>query len=182
MRDEVKVALQKDSVEMEIVWAAAIALCAQITAPVVELHPYGIWLHRKKCDLFLQTLYNRFEIWRGDYTNWKHLWPRRLDKWYAAIEKDETGFFVTHYQTSPPDKVQELLVVEANDEDLQPRAITHSADKVVLNYLRHFSQQSPEFPGSWENWKNYTAEQMCEVFDFVDTDAFRKAPGRVKAI
>ena len=182
MRDEVKAALQKDGVEMEIVWATAIALCAQITAPAVELHPYGIWLHRQKCDLFLQTLHNRFEIWRGDYVDWKHLWPRRLDRWHKAIEKDETGFFVTHYQSEPPDKVQELLVVEANDEDLQPRTITHSADKIILNYLRHFTQQKPEFPGNWENWKNYTVEQMKEVFDFVDTDAFRKAPARVKAI
>lgn len=182
LREEVKTALQKDSVEMEIVWATAIALCAQITAPAVELHPFGIWMHRKKCDPFLQTLYNRFEIWRGEPTGWKHRWPRRLDKWTVAVEKDDTGFFMTHYQSEPPDKVQELLVVEANDEDLQPRSITHSADKIVLNYLRHFTQQKPEFPGSWENWKNYTVEQMREVFDFVDTDAFHKAPGRVKAI
>jgi hypothetical protein len=182
LREEVKVALQKDGTEMSVVWALAIALCAQITAPAVELHPFGIWVHRKKCDLFLQTLYNRFGIWRGDYAEWRHRWPRRLDKWYAAIEKDETGFFVTHYQSSPPDKVQELLIVEANDENLQPRTITYSADKILLNYLRHFSQQQHEFPGNWENWKQYTAKQMQECFDFVGTDALRTAADRVKVI
>jgi hypothetical protein len=182
LREEVKTALQKDGVEMEIVWAMAIALCAQITAPAVELHPFGIWIHRQKCDLFLQTLYNRFEIWRGDYIGWKHLWPRRLDRWHGAVEKDDTGFFVTHYQLRPPAKVQELLVVEANDSDLQPRAITHSADKIILNYLRHFTRQTHEFPGNWENWKNYTVEQMKEAFSFVDTAAFREASDRVKAV
>jgi hypothetical protein len=182
MREEVKVALQKDGTEMSVVWAMAIALCAQITAPAVELHPFGIWIHRKQCDLFLQTLYNRYEIWRGDYSDWKHRWPRRLDKWYLAVEKDESGFFVTHYQSSPPDKVQELLVIEANDEQLQPRSITHSADKIVLNYLRHFTQQKHEFPGNWEKWKQHTIEQMRECFDFVNTEALHTAEARVRVI
>ena len=47
MREEVKTALQRDGVEMEITWSLAIALCAQITAPVVDLHPSGICLHRQ---------------------------------------------------------------------------------------------------------------------------------------
>ena len=182
MRKEVKVALRKEGPEMEIVWAMAIALCAQITSPAVELHPCGVWLHRKKCDLFMQTLYNRFEIWRGEYTGWKHRWPRRLDSYQQAIARDESGFFVTSYQTLPAKKIQDLLVVELNDKDMQPRSITHSSDKIVLNYLRHFSKQEHEFPGTWENWKNYTAAQFSEVFDFVDTKALRKAPGRIKVV
>lgn len=182
MREEVKTALAKEGKEMSIVWATAIAVCAQVTAPVVELHPFGIWIHRKQCDLFLQTLYNRFDIYRGDYTAWKHRWPRRLDKWHQAIKKDDTGFFVTHYQSQPTKEIQELLVVEANDEDLQPRMITHSADKIVLNYLRHFSQLDHKFPGDWKTWVEHTVAGMHEVFDFVDTAAFRQAPERVKVV
>ena len=182
MREEVKAALCKEGTEMAIVWATAIAVCAQVTSPVVELHPFGIWLHRKKCDLFMQTLYNRFDICRGDYSNWKHRWPRRLDIWHSAIKKDETGFFVTHYQSKPAKEIQELLVVEADEDDLQPRMITHSADKIVLNYLRHFSQHKHAFPGDWKTWVEHTIEMMREVFDFVETEAFRQAPDRVKVV
>lgn len=180
MREEVKTALQRDGKEMEVVWALAIALCAQVTSPVVDLHPFGIWVRRGKYDPFLQALYTRFEIHKGSYTDWKHKWPRRLDRWDLAVVKDESGFFVTHYRTEP--NVPELLTVEADNKDLQPRMVTHSADKIVMNYLKHFSTLKPEFPGNWENWIQFTAEQFNRVFDFVDTDAYRNAPNLIKVV
>jgi len=180
MRPEVRTALLRDGTEMEIVWALAIAVCAQVTAPVVGLHPFGIWIHRQKYDPFLQALFNRFGLFKGPYTGWKHKWPRRLDRWQHAVNQDDSGYFVTWFAAEP--SISELLVVRAQDENLQPRGVTHSADKIILNYLKHFSTLETEFPGNWKNWVNFTTEQFQKVFDFADTESFKAGLSRVKVV
>jgi len=182
LRDEVRVALQKTGPEMEITWALAIALCAQITAPAVGLQPLGICLRRASADEFIQTLYHRFELRKGEYSGWPHHWPRRLDRWSAARLRDETGFFVTQAGLPGGTKASDLLVVNVRDKDLEPRKITHSADKIVLNYLRHFSTQPHPTPTGWSRWRTYTVQQMRQVFDFVETEAFQKAPKRLGVV
>ena len=179
IRDEVKAALQKEGPEMEVTWALAIALCAQVTAPAVSLQPYGIWLHRVSYDAFLQTIYNRFEIRKGPYTDWIHHWPRRLECWRTASTKDETGFFVIRAIASQIARLSDVVQVEMSELDLEPRKVTHSADKIVLNYLRHFSQQNHEVHTDWKTWLDYTATQMTTAFDFVNTDAFRNSCKRL---
>lgn len=180
MRQEVRAALTRTGVEMTITWAMAIAMCAQVTAPAVELHPFGIWIHRKGYDPFLQALFNRFGIFKGPYTGWKHRWPRRLDKWHQAVARDDSGFFVTRFGSKPD--IPELLVIDMTDDNLQPRGVTHSADKIVLNYLKHFSTLKPEFPGSWKNWVQFTADQFQQVFNFVQTEEFKQAPDRIEVV
>lgn len=179
LRDEVKSALQKEGPEMEVTWAIAIALCAQVTAPVVGLQPYGIWLHRAEYDSFLQTIYNRFEIRKGSYTGWIHRWPRRLECWRTASTKDETGFFMIRASEAQITRLSDVIQIEMAEADLEPRMVTHSADKIVLNYLRHFTQHKHETPKDWETWLEYTVTQMKLTFDFVTTAAFQNSSRRV---
>ena len=65
------------------------------------------------------------------------------------------------------------------EADLEPRMVTHSADKIVLNYLRHFTQHKHETPKDWETWLEYTVTQMKLTFDFVTTAAFQNSSRRV---
>ena len=179
MRDEVKEALQKEGPEMEVTWATALALCAQITAPAVHLQPLGICLNRSGADAFIQTLYHRFELRKGDYTQWPHRWPRRLDRWELTRTRDETGFFVVPFSLDVHPTATDLLVVDVRDKTLEPRKLTHSADKILLNYLRHFSTQTHETPRNWPLWVEYTARQMQQAFDFVTTEAIKNSPQRL---
>ena len=179
MREEVKSALRKDGKEMEVVWGMAIALCAQITSPCVELEPLGIWVHRA-LDPFMQTLWNRFELRIGEYTDWPHKWPRRLLYAAQAVHKDVTGFFAVNSGVKP--EYRDLIVLEANDADLQPRLITHSADKIVLNYLRHFTTLDAPEVKSWEEWLSFTNEKMREVFPFAASSSFSKAIERLSLV
>ena len=96
--------------------------------------------------------------------------------------RDETGFFVTQAGLPGGTKATDLRVVNVRDKELEPRKITHSADKIVLNYLRHFSTQSHPTPTGWSRWRTYTVQQMRQVFDFVDTEAFQKAPKRLGVV
>ena len=68
------------------------------------------------------------------------------------------------------------------EEKLQPRRITHSADKIVLNYLRHVSSLDLKPMESWNDWVNQTYDRMRQVFDFVDNDAITAAKERVKIL
>jgi hypothetical protein len=179
LNENVKTALQKDCKEMEVVWALATALCAQITAPVVDMQPYGVWIKRKKHDPFMQALYYRFAISKGSYDDWPHRWPRRLDSVIATTKRDMTGFFVVRYMQNPSSQMQDIVTVDADDDELQPRLVTHSADKILLNYLREFSKQEPEHPNSWESWVGQTHNKLKEVFSFVDTRAFEEAKNRL---
>ena len=181
LRDEVKTALKKESKEMEIVWALACALCAQITAPAVSLQPIGICIQRKEYDPFMQLLYKLFCIHKGPYENWGHNWPRRLDQIGAALKKDSTGFFVS--QAALVDqRFTDLLVVRAKEFDLEPRKITHSADKIVLNYLKQFSLSSHEPVDNWAVWLTYTKRQMLALFNFVPVATFQQGLNRLGLI
>lgn len=176
MRKEVKKSLSRTGVEMEITWATAIALCAQVTAPAVDLTAYGIVFRRRFCDSFLQNLYNRFEIRKGPYVDWQHKWPRRLDSWKLTAQQDQTGFFVTQFSVKDL-KSQELLQINAWEEDLQPRAIAYSADKIILHYLRWFSANAVK--GDWSTWVQQTRNNLEEIFPFVPTGLFDKAVKRI---
>lgn len=198
LTEAVKIALQKEGPEMEVVWAMAIALCAQITAPAVGLPAFPIYVHRNvtreelkqheprkpgrpwpECDPFVYSLYNRFEIRMGDYKQkWPHNWPRRLMQLKRALRNDSSGFFVTRGNVAKP-KTTDIVVVHAAEEELEPRKITHSSDKIVLNYLRYFTQQEIAQPRHWSSWVNQTYKRMRVAFDFVKTKAFRDALDRL---
>lgn len=181
MRDEVKAALQKENKEMEIVWAFACALCAQVTAPAVGLQTIGICVHRRNYDPFMQVLYRLFVIHKGPYEDWVHNWPRRLDHINVAVKKDITGFFVS--QSAMYDhKLTDLIVVRALEKDLEPRKITHSSDKIVLNYLKQFSTMRHENPIDWPAWIEYTKQQMVKVFNFAENDTIKNGLNRVELI
>jgi len=179
LREEVKRALQREGPEMEITWAMAAALCAQITAPAVDLHACGICLTRRKHDPFLQALYNRFEIRKGPLQDWRHRWPRRLERLSQAVREDEHGFFVTRSGAQSAAAFAELISVRADEPDLQPRLVTHSADKIVLNYLRRFTEKKPTFLGTWSQWVDDTYHRMRATFDFVESPAIRRAKSRL---
>lgn len=199
MTEAVKIALQKEGPEMEVVWSTATALCAQITAPAVGLPGFPIYLYRNvtrkelkeheprkpgrpwpECDPFVYALYNRFEIRMGDYKqDWPHKWPRRLMQLKRALKCDGSGFFVTRGNLSNP-KTTDIVVVNAADKDLEPRKVTHSSDKIVLNYLRHFSTLDVEEGYTWEEWLGQTHRWMYDAFPFVETGAFRKAMARLE--
>jgi hypothetical protein len=181
LRDEVKFALKKENKEMEIVWAMACALCAQITAPAVGLQPIGICINRRDYDPIVQQLYKLFGIYKGPYTGWTHNWPRRLDAVGIAVKRDTTGFFVgqAYINTFKPN---DLIVVRALDNELEPRKLTHSSDKIVLNYLKLFSTKSHKSPVDWASWVAYTCQQMRELFDFAPVDTLNNGLARVSLI
>jgi len=198
MTEAVKIALQKEGPEMEVVWATAAALCAQITAPAVGLPGFPIYIYRNvaraelkeheprkpgrpwpECDPFVYSLYNRFEIRMGDYKQkWPHRWPRRLMQLKRALKCDSSGFFVTRGNVANP-KTTDIVVVNAADENLEPRKVTHSSDKIVLNYLRHFSTLHVEEGHTWEEWLSNTHSWICDAFPFADTVALRNSLDRL---
>ena len=194
----VKSALQKEGPEMEVVWALATALCAQITAPAAGLPAFPIYMYRNvtreelkkheprkpgrpwpECDPFVYSLYNRFEIRMGDYKQkWPHRWPRRLMQLKRALKCDDSGFFVTRGNEAKP-KTTDIVVVNAADENLEPRKVTHSSDKIVLNYLRHFSTLHVEEGYTWEEWLRSTHSWICDAFPFADAVALRNSLDRL---
>ena len=198
LTEAVKSALQKEGPEMEVVWAMAIALCAQITSPAVDLPAFPIYVYRNvtreelkeheprkpgrpwpECDPFVYSLYNRFEIRMGDYKQkWPHRWPRRLMQLKRALKCDDSGFFVTRGNEAKP-KTTDIVVVNAADENLEPRKVTHSSDKIVLNYLRHFSTLHVEEGYTWEEWLRNTHSWICDAFPFADTVALRNSLDRL---
>tara|TARA_R110002110_G_scaffold62488_2_gene174353 strand:- start:664 stop:975 length:312 start_codon:yes stop_codon:yes gene_type:complete len=95
-----------------------------------------------------------------------------------ALKCDGSGFFVTR-GSSPNPKTTDIVVVNASDEGLEPRKVTHSSDKIVLNYLRHFSTLEVEEGYTWEKWLSQTHRWMYDAFPFVETGAFRKAMARL---
>jgi hypothetical protein len=176
MRKEVEAALSKTGDEMEVTWAMATALCAQVSAPAAGLWPIGIWVQRD-LDPFMQSLWGRFEIKIGDYREWEHKWPRRLVRPDFAVRQDDTGFFVVNSPSYP--KYKELIAVDALGDHLQPRLVTHSADKIILNYLRHFTTCDIDEVASWEDWLGWTHSQMYKAFPFVDTSTLQKAMAKI---
>ncbi len=178
LREETKTALCKSNREMELVWSLGLAIAAQVTAPAVELPPLGIWLHRSN-DIFLQTLLNRFEVFKGPYEDWKHNWPRKLDSPQKVAKTDASGYFVTYGRKRPPVAWDNLMYIDAQGEELQPRLISRAANKIVLHYLRQFTREKVDYPGNWESWLKDTHARMQAYFDFVDTPALREAYDRI---
>jgi hypothetical protein len=163
-REEVKHALKRECPEMEIAWGIALALCAQVTAPVVGLQPYGICIKRNEHDPIMKAIFVRFEIDAGPYEDWKHNWPRHLNNVNKAVRFDDTGMFVARVNQVEHKKYSQITVVEANDPDLEPRNISHSMDKAILQYLKEFTKQQHEPVYDWETWLNYTNRRMQELF------------------
>jgi len=180
LRDDVILAISDESPELEIIWAFAMAMCAQVTAPAVGFPAYGIWVDHPTCSLFLQELYHRFEIRCGQPRGWVHKWPRRIQRFVTALTQDDTGFFVTSFAASQcKSDTSNLIKVTNIPEGLQPRKVTHSCDKIVLQYLKHFSKSDHETPASWEAWKDYTVTQMQQLFGFIRSKALDNAPSHL---
>jgi len=132
---------------------------------------------QRDLDPFMQAMWSRFEVRIGEYRKWNHKWPRRLIRPDLAVKQDETGFFAVNSPKYPAYK--ELVVVDARGEELQPRLITHSADKIVLNYLRHFTTIQLDEIDDWKSWLGWTHRKIHEAFPFVKTNALRNALQRV---
>jgi hypothetical protein len=181
MRDEVKIALKRTGKEMEVVWALGLALCAQITAPQAGMPVYGIKVKRQRHDVFLAKLFTLFDLKKGKNKGWEHNWPRRVLSLKTVLSQDDTGFFVCRCVVTK-EQTEDLIEVNIMEEKLQPRRITHSADKIVLNYLRHVSSLDLKPMESWNDWVNQTYDRMRQVFDFVDNDAITAAKERVKIL
>ena len=179
---DVCTSLARDNIEMEATWALAIALAAQVTAACVGLPTYGILINCSKIDAAISALYNRMEIRRGDYKHWPHGWPRRLDDFKNIKQYESTGFFVTA-MCNLKKTINEIIVVDLQKLELQPRLFSYSADKIVLNYLRHFTQLRTKMPvGSvknWENWIKFTSKQFCELFKFAEKKRLDAALKRI---
>jgi hypothetical protein len=178
MTEDVKEALQKTGPEMEIMWALAIAMCAQITAQVGKKTPYGISLTRDEYDAFLHQLFVRFDLKEGPLTGWKHHWPRKLEKLSTAVRKCADNYFIAF--NDKPNAI-EVVEVDVTDEDLEPRLLSHSADKIAMNYLKHFTQlEIPKGIRMYKGWLDFTRKNLGEVFDFVPAEMLDKAYARLK--
>ena len=95
-----------------------------------------------------------------------------------ALKCDDSGFFVTRGNEAKP-KTTDIVVVNAADENLEPRKVTHSSDKIVLNYLRHFSTLHVEEGYTWEEWLRSTHSWICDAFPFADAVALRNSLDRL---
>lgn len=181
LRENVVLALSNESPELEIIWAFAIAICAQVTAPVVNFPIYGIWVDQLICDLFLRQIYYRFAIRYGPLHGWVHKWPRRLKRFTEALTQDDTGFFIVNFEAHQGRSSKTNLIKITNiPKGLQPRKVTYSCDKIVLQYLKHFSKTEHATPASWEDWKNYTVAQMQQLFGFIGSNALNNAASHLQ--
>ena len=179
-REEVKHALKRECVEMEIAWATAIALCAQVTAPAIGLQPYGVCIQRNEHDPITKALFLRFEIDNGPYEDWKHNWPRRLNNIHKAVREDDTGMFLVRVNQAEYKKLGQLTLIDANDPDLEPRNISHSMDKAVLQYLKEFTKQKHEPVYEWETGLNQTSERMQELFAELRSESLNNCTRRLR--
>lgn len=179
LTDDVCASLSRDNPEMEATWALAIAVASQVTAVAVGLPTQGIWIEREHLDTGLSMLYHRMDIRRGDYKLWIHRWPRRLDNWTNIQRYDATGFFVTAGKTPKNSVRREVVSVDLSDLSLEPRLFSHSADKIVLNYLRHFTQLPQQQTKDWKTHLQFTAQQFREVFHFASQERINAAVKRL---
>lgn len=178
INDDVQEALQKTGPEMEIVWAFAIAMCAQITAKAGKKIPHGISLTRDEYDVFLHQLLSRFEIQEGPLTGWKHDWPRKVDKTSLAVKKCTDNYFVAF--NDRPDAA-ETVEIDVSGTELEPRLLSHSADKIAMNYLKHFTGlEIPKGIRKYKGWLEFTRKNIGELFDFVSAETLDNAFKRLK--
>ncbi len=179
LTEEVCISLARANPEMEATWALALALAAQVTAPCVGLPIYGVWVHRPEIDAGLSQLYNRLEVRRGDYKHWPHRWFRRLDESNNVQRYDSTGFFVLATPRPRASSIRDTITVDLQKLELQPRLFSHSADKILLNYLRHFTQLTLPKVTTWPQWLKFTSDQFRSVFTCADTKTLRAAIKRL---
>lgn len=179
LRDEVKHSLQRNCPEMEIGWALAVALCAQVTAPAVNLQPYGTCLQRNEHDPVTKALFLRLELEIGPYEDWQHKWPRRLENLAKAVKFDDSGMFVVRVNQEEYKKYDQITVVHANDSDLEPRNLSHSLDKVVLHYLRHFTKQTHTPVYEWKSWLEQTTRSMQDLFVELKSTSLQNCSNRL---
>ena len=182
LRDEVKQALKRECREMEIAWGLAVAMCAQTTAPAINLQPYGICVQRNEHDPIMKALFLRLEIDNGPYEDWPHNWPRRLDNLYKAMKFDDTGMFVTRVNPTEYKKYNQIVVLHANDNELEPRNLSHSIDKAVLHYLRHFSKQQHTPVHDWKDWLDYTFRNMLDLFSEIGSESLKNSIQRLEIL
>lgn len=178
LTEDVQESLQKPGPEMEIVWATAIAMCAQITASVGKKTPHGVAITRTEYDSFLHQLFVRFDLREGPLGPWKHHWPRKVEKLSVAVKKCADNYFVA-FNDKPG--ASEVVEVYAEDENLEARLLSHSADKIAINYLKHFTRQElPKGVRMYKGWLDLTRKLFGELFDFVPCEMLDKAYCRLK--
>jgi hypothetical protein len=171
--------LTGDNAEMEATWALAAAIAAQVTSPVVGLPTYGVWVYRESVDPGLRMLYNRLNIQEGNYRDWPHRWPRRLDNVANLRYYESTGFFVTSSPRLKNKKTREIIAVDLENHELQPRLISTSAEKILLHYLRHFTQLPRPEATDWPSWLEFTTQQFRELFTFAPPKLLEAALQRI---
>lgn len=182
MREEFLERINDSSKEMSICWATGIALCAQLTSPAVDMPTYGIFMIRMSCDVFLHTLLTRFSIKASDSQDWKHNWPRFFNNSGSAFRKDTNGFFVTMGYASTLDSHKQLMLISASSRTLQPRFIPVSCEKIVMQYLRKFTETQHKRPRDWQQWLKYTVANTKNYFSSVDPKIIDLAAKRIKLL
>lgn len=172
LRAEVLSALSQDTKEMEITWAFAAAVCAQITLPAVDMIPCGIAFN-SGYNTFSKTMFRKAKIYKSN-EEWIHRWPRVVLK--LDPKKETNGYFVTC--SASPTTLNYTVEVTARDRDLQPRLITKSVDKIILNYLKSFSEKPPEAAMDLQGWVDLTVSRIRSCFD-IGTEAFKNFHNRL---
>lgn len=174
LRSELVESIQDDFDEIRVCWALGISLCAQLTAPVVKLPTYGLFIIRADYDPFLHTLLRRFEIKDSKTQTWPHNWPRFIKEPTAAFRTCSNGFFATHGTSNWLVNNKQLVTVNVHSTALQPRLVPHSGEKIVMQYLKHFSADNHFRPETWQEWLDYTHTKMKTYFNFVNKDHIDK--------
>ena len=166
---------EKDTLCMELVWAFAIAIAMQLTCEVVGLETLCVHFLRNMPSPFIQNLIVKMEVEAGSHLEWVHKWPRYLSRPNIARLKTPDNFFVVDSNR----KFNSAINIYAKDAYEQPRHISQSVDKIVINYLRQFTKQIPVNVESYEDLLRHTSSTMKQAFDFVPANIIDKAVARL---
>jgi hypothetical protein len=171
--------LSKSGPEMEIVWGFSLALCAQLTAAAASRIPYGILIARKEYDAFLYQLTEKMHISKNPEGKWEHNWPRVFDCLNKARRNATDNYFVTVGNTS---KADELVKVQADDEDLSPRLVSAGVGSIVPLYLQHFTaMEKIPYRKHYQKWLEFTCEEFLKVFKTTPPEVIQKGYLRLTA-
>lgn len=177
MRKEVVEALSIDNKEMEICWAFAAAVCTQLITPAVNILTPGIVLKGTN-EAFYEVLLNRAKISTDDNPDWPHKWPRAIKG--IRLQREKSGFFVM--KLSDKKKMpSHTIVVNMAEKTLQPRLVSDSLDKIVLNYLKDFSLSQPQNLHSVDQALTYVTEKIQSIFG-VNSKAIGSFPARLSYV
>jgi hypothetical protein len=176
--DEAQEELSKVGPEMEIVWAVAIAVCAQITAEAADRTSYGVGINRYDYDVFLYQLLEKLAITSGNVLEWNHNWPRWLRSLFTAVRQSPNNYFVALNRDS---EYKEVVTVDADDKGLSPRLLSNGIGKIIPSYLKHFTaREKIPYRKHYRGWVEFTCKEFENVFYFADQTTLLNGYKRLK--